>query len=284
MSDLISIVLPVYNGERFLEESIESILQQTYSEWELLLLDDCSSDRTPEICSSYETKDSRIHYYRNENNLKLPGNLNKGFSLAKGSLLTWTSDDNRYRPNALERMYSVLKEKQADLVYASCQIMDENGTYGEFVQADPKTIDHIVGSDVVGACFLYTRSAYEEVGDYDTNLILVEDFDYWQRMIACRKAVAIDEILYDYRMHSGSLTSTKKKQEFGKVLETMLKKNVVLYEPLSLEQKRFYYACLRKSYEAQNLGNKGKFRSDLYSLLGRINAKVHRKQRKRNVR
>ena len=276
MTERISIVLPVYNGERYLEESIESILQQTYSEWELLLLDDCSNDRTPVICSKYETLDSRVHYYRNERNLKLPGNLNKGLSLAKGTLLTWTSDDNRYRTNALERMYTVLKDNQADLVYASYQVMDENGVYGESIKADPRAKDHIVGSNVVGACFLFTRNAYEKVGEYDTDLFLVEDFDYWQRMIACEKSVAIDEILYDYRWHSESLTSTKKQQEFGRTLERMLKKNIDLYKPLSWEQKRYYYACLRKCYIDQGLGVKGKFRSDFYGLPARLNSKIHR--------
>ena len=274
MSDLISIVLPVYNGERYLQESIESVLEQTYTEWELLLLDDCSKDKTPEICRKFEAKDCRIHYYRNEENLKLPGNLNKGFSLAKGSLLTWTSDDNRYRPNALERMHMVLQDNQADLVYASYQTMDENGVYREVIKADPRTMDHIVGANVVGACFLYTREAYEMVGEYDTSLILVEDFDYWQRLVIGRKVIAIDEILYDYRWHPESLTSTKKLQEFGKVLENMLKKNIVLYEPLSFEQKRYYYTCLRRSYIDQ--GKKGTIRGGFYSLLGRIYLKLQR--------
>jgi len=104
MSKLISIVLPVYNGARFLRESIDSVLNQTYTNWELLILDDCSTDETPSIAQEYAEKDSRIFYYRNERNLRLPGNLNRGFSLAKGDYLTWTSDDNRYRPTALEKM------------------------------------------------------------------------------------------------------------------------------------------------------------------------------------
>ena len=112
MRDLISIVLPVYNGARFLKDSIDSVIAQTHQNWELLILDDCSTDETPEIAKEYQATDSRIQYYRNEKNLKLPGNLNKGFSLAKGEYLTWTSDDNRFRPNALERMLEVLQEKK----------------------------------------------------------------------------------------------------------------------------------------------------------------------------
>ena len=94
MSDLISIVLPVYNGAKFLCESIDSVINQTYKNWELLILDDCSTDETAKIAQKYVEQDSRIRYYLNEKNLRLPRNLNKGFSLAKGDYLTWTSDDN----------------------------------------------------------------------------------------------------------------------------------------------------------------------------------------------
>ena len=101
MNDLISIVLPVYNGERFLRESIDSVLAQTYTNWELLIVDDCSTDNTAAIVHEYVQKDSRVQYYKNEKNLRLPRNLNRGFSLARGDYLTWTSDDNVFWPTAL---------------------------------------------------------------------------------------------------------------------------------------------------------------------------------------
>ena len=77
MDDLISVVLPVYNGELFLKESIESVINQTYQNWELIVVDDCSSDKTPEIVKEYVNRDRRIKYFRNEHNLKLPKNSNK---------------------------------------------------------------------------------------------------------------------------------------------------------------------------------------------------------------
>ena len=109
MNNLISIVLPVYNGERFLRESIDSVLAQTYTNWELLIVDDCSTDNTAAIVHEYVQKDSRVQYYKNEKNLRLPRNLNRGFSLARGDYLTWTSDDNVFWPTALEKMYNALR-------------------------------------------------------------------------------------------------------------------------------------------------------------------------------
>lgn len=124
MEELISIVLPVYNGEKYLRESIDSVLAQTYKNWELLIVDDCSTDSSAAIAKEYASKDRRIYYYRNENNLRLPRNLNKGFRLAKGDYLTWTSDDNKFKPMALEKMYDALKNNQdAQFVFASCRVI-----------------------------------------------------------------------------------------------------------------------------------------------------------------
>ena len=256
MSKLVSIVLPVYNGAQFLRESIDSILNQTYTNWELLILDDCSADETPSISKEYAEKDSRICYYRNEKNLRLPGNLNRGFSLAKGDYLTWTSDDNRFRPTALERMVNVLEaDASTDLVYASYQVIDERGTELQVLRADPDGKDHILGSNVVGACFLYTRKVYEQVGDYDVDLMLVEDFDYWQRVMMTFNAAPIEEVLYDYRWHSASLTSTKNEKRFGELLEKMLLKNRPGFGKLNLEASYFYYSALSRSYKGQGKKN-----------------------------
>ena len=245
MNDLISIVLPVYNGAKYLRESIDSILAQTYTNWELLILDDCSTDESPAIAKEYEQLDPRVHYHRNEQNLRLPRNLNRGFSLAKGDYLTWTSDDNRYRPTALERMHTALKsDPAAQFVFASCRIIDGEGREVEYIMVDRESPRRIVGLDSVGACFMYTRKAYEAVGDYDPDLVLVEDFDYWQRICMRFPCVAIEEILYDYRWHDGALTSTMRKDQFNRNLEKMLLKNVSGFGKLDLLQKYYFYQGL----------------------------------------
>ena len=257
MRDLISIVLPVYNGARFLKDSIDSVIAQTHQNWELLILDDCSTDETPEIAKEYQATDSRIQYYRNEKNLKLPGNLNKGFSLAKGEYLTWTSDDNRFRPNALERMLEVLQEKKVGLVCASYQVIDENDKELHVIRVRNESKGSVLGSNVVGACFLYTREVYETVGDYDTQLFLVEDWDFWQRVIMRFPFYAIDETLYDYRWHEASLTSTKNKVRYGELAEKMLLRNRPGFGKLNLEERNGYYKAMSRA--RNNLGRKNPY-------------------------
>lgn len=282
MSKLVSIVLPVYNGAKYLRESIESVIDQTYTNWELLILDDCSIDETAEISKEYAEKDSRIKYFLNEVNLRLPRNLNKGFSLAQGDYLTWTSDDNSFRPTALEKMVNALEsEEEVQFVYASCRIIDDNGKEIEYIMVNDNGKNSIVGGNPVGACFLYTRKVYETVGDYNHELILVEDFDYWQRIFMKFKVVAITEILYNYRMHSGNLTNTMRKDQFNINLEKTLLNNVKGFGKLNFLQKYYYYTGLNRCIENINAQDNPykrqyKFYKFLYTLAYRVPNKIKR--------
>lgn len=255
MDDLISIVLPVYNGEKYLRESIDSVIAQTYQAWELLILDDCSTDRSAEIAKEYEARDSRIHYYRNAQNLRLPGNLNRGFSLARGNYLTWTSDDNRYKPQALEKMHTAMVSANAQFVFASCRVIDGDGMEVEYITVNEASKKKIVGMNPVGACFLYTRKAYDAVGEYDSEFTLVEDFDYWQRLYAQFGATTLEEILYEYRWHDGALTSTMRQDTFNRMLEKVLLKNRTVFGKIDGEEAYYYYRGL---YNCRKNLNDGK--------------------------
>lgn len=98
-SPKVSIVLPTYNGARYLRQSIDSCLGQTYRNLELIVVDDASTDTTPEIIRSYQ--DPRIRVIRHEKSKMLPESLNTGFRAVSGDYLTWTSDDNYYVPEAI---------------------------------------------------------------------------------------------------------------------------------------------------------------------------------------
>ena len=113
----VSIVLPVYNGEGRVHQAITSCLLQTHCDIELVVVDDCSTDRTPEIVKSFD--DPRIVYIRNVRNAGLPGALNIGFARTTGNYLTWTSDDNEYAPTAIAEMLRALRgSPEVDFVYA----------------------------------------------------------------------------------------------------------------------------------------------------------------------
>lgn len=242
----VSIVLPVYNGEKFLRTSIESCQKQTFTNWELLVIDDGSTDKSAEIVKEYEKQDSRIHYYKNEVNLKLPKTLNRGFSFAKGNYLTWTSDDNYYYPQAIEKMVKALKERQSEFVFAECSIINEEGKEISTITA-PHDYKHAIWDyDFVGACFMYSRKVYETIGEYDPNLFLCEDYDYWLRIFSKFPVTYLDEQLYAYRRHDKALSVTHKNGQY-EMLEKVLLKNFEYKEDAITLDKFYLYRGLHRS-------------------------------------
>ena len=135
----VSIVLPTYNGQDFISESIESIIRQTYTDWELIIVNDCSTDDTQQIIDKYILMDKRIRTIKNCVNKKLPESLNIGFRNANGELLTWTSDDNIYLPDALSEMVKFLDNNpDSYMVCAAMQVIDEKGIFiRKYLKYDP---------------------------------------------------------------------------------------------------------------------------------------------------
>lgn len=215
MAPLVSIVLPVHNGARYLPEALASVTAQTWREWELICVDDASSDDTPAMLAEYAQRDPRIRIVRHARNTGLPGALNTGFAAASGDLLTWTSDDNRYRPEALSTFVNHLQASpDVAFVYSDFAHLDENGRITGLSVAPTGPEGLITGREGM-ASFLYRRAVYEQVGDYATDLTLAEDYDYWLRVLAAGFTMApVHETLYDYRFHSRSLTEAHRDRTF----------------------------------------------------------------------
>ncbi|MFL5747110.1 MAG: glycosyltransferase family 2 protein [Niastella sp.] len=205
---LISIVLPTYNGSKYIAQSIQSCLQQTYANFELIIVDDCSTDNTPDIIRSYAQKDSRIKAIRNEKNKKLPLSLNTGFEAAGGKYFTWTSDDNYYAPTALAEMAKVLEADEAcGLVYADYTTIDDDGKVTGTL-AFGNVNDSMVSWKGCGACFLYRAEIHHQLKGYDASAFLIEDYDFFIRALTITRFYYLNRHdLYFYRLHAGSLTS-----------------------------------------------------------------------------
>jgi glycosyltransferase involved in cell wall biosynthesis len=204
---LISIVLPTYNGSKFLATSLQSCLDQSWQNWELIVINDCSTDNTLAIAESFAAKDSRIRIFSNEKNLKLPMSLNKGFSEAKGELFTWTSDDNYYSPHSLEILATaLLQHADAMLVYADETLIDDDGnTTGTWVMGDVN--QSVTCWKGCGGCFLYKREMQSQLKGYDPSMFMIEDYDFFLRgFVQCKYIYLNRADLYFYRFHPASLT------------------------------------------------------------------------------
>lgn len=228
---LVSIVLPVYNGASMLAESIDSILAQTYHNFELICIDDGSQDASPAILDDYSARDSRIHIVH-QTNQKLPRSLSRGFELARGEFRTWTSHDNRMKPFFLEKLVGCLKRHPDwDMAYANMDIINENGSlltqsgwYSDIQQ--PTGSGHVVlppntgrlntlPDNYIGAAFLYRDHTSYLIGDYAPTRFTLEDYDYWMQVNSLLHLRHADfpEQVYEYRFHSQSLTA--KDEEIG---------------------------------------------------------------------
>src|SRR5574341_765066 len=152
-SPKVSIVLPTYNGARYLRQSIESCLNQTYKHIELIIVDDGSKDSTPEIVESYN--DPRIKYIKHKKNRGLPNALNTGFANTTGEYLTWTSDDNLYLPQTIEKMVAFIEESKCSFIFC-----DYFAFYGDNMAAKELRLlpdqPLFEKGNCIGYCFLYT--------------------------------------------------------------------------------------------------------------------------------
>jgi len=202
---LISIILPVFNGERYLAKSIESCLNQTYSAIELIIVNDASTDNSFKIAERYAKTDSRIHIINNETNLKLPASLNHGHDYAKGSYITWTSDDNNYHQNAIETYVRILRTTKSDIVYSDYELIDEEGRFLRY--SSLSGINNLLFGNHIGASFMYKKEVFSTLR-FNEDFFRIEDYDFWLRASLKFKFFKIDEVLYSYRLHSESLTKS----------------------------------------------------------------------------
>lgn len=221
---LVSIVLPVFNQAYLVEEAIAGVLSQTYQNWELLIVDDGSTDDLVERVRQY-LGERRVVLLRQPNQ-RLPAALNHGFARARGELLTWTSADNIMLPAQLERLVAELAaHPEIGLVYSDYWAIGDTGEplddagwrqhnrdaeIADLIRLpDQVTIEnfHRSADNFIGASFLYRRAIADIVGSYADDAFGGEDYDFWLRMHLATEFRHVAEPLYKYRVHADTLTA-----------------------------------------------------------------------------
>lgn len=213
---LVSVVLPTFNRAALIEAAVRNVLAQDYPNLELIVVNDGSTDATAELLARLERElaDPRLRVITKENG-RVPRALNSGFEQARGEYLTWTSDDNAYRPGAISAMVQALEhDRDAVLVFADVQLIELDGKRGEVIHTGP--VEDLTWRNVVGGCFLYRREAAQKVGAYDPSMELVEDYDYWVRLARVGKLVRLPRVLYDAGTGPYTLTWQRTLEMWGK--------------------------------------------------------------------
>ena len=217
----VSVVVPVYNGMPYLEALMESLFRQTIKNFEIIVVNDGSTDGTGAYLDGLKNDKIFIKVIHQENR-KLPGALNRGFSESKGRRLTWVSADCACRPDMLERLSSALEAfPQAGMAYSPFFFVDYSGKIMGKIEMQRLVTRELLIRNPGNASFMYTRDAMEKTGIYDERLVGVEDWYYWLRMSTIFPFVYIPECLYYYRLHASSMQSTMS-EEINDAAEVMI--------------------------------------------------------------
>lgn len=215
---LVSIITPMYKGAAFVGETIDSVMAQTYKNWEMIIVDDCSPDEGAGIAvvKSYQEKDSRVKLIESRKNTGSSGSRNIALRAAQGEFIAFLDSDDIWMPNFLERQLAFMKEKDAALVFSSYKRIDEH-TKEEVLSP------FIVPAKVTYKSLLKTCSIFPSTAVYDQKRVqklyfneamgsLRDDYVYWLCML---KSIGVaygnqDQLVY-YRMRKSSITADKKK-------------------------------------------------------------------------
>lgn len=202
---LISILMAAYNSEKYIEEAIQSVINQTYKNWELIICDDCSLDNTFTICESYHVKDSRIKVIKNNDNMGQAQARNNAFLVSTGEYITILDSDDTIDKHKLEKQLYFLLNNKCDLVGSNATMFNEkDGVYGYIKKTYmPNPFDIICNNGYVYASIMCTRNSFQKAGMYTVSPITQtgEDFDLICKMYELDYiGYNLQEFLYNYRV------------------------------------------------------------------------------------
>jgi glycosyltransferase involved in cell wall biosynthesis len=201
---VVSIVVPTYNRAHLLPRAIESLRGQTWTDFEIVIVNDGSKDGTKEVVEGLAALDFRVRGYEKPNG-GIADTLNFGFARARGRYVTWNSDDNFYHPQALEKMVRYLDDHpDVDLVYTDARDVDAEGRELRiFVGGPPENLREFC---TIRGCLLYRREVNQIVGPYDPRWPTVQDYNFYRRAFERVHIGYIPEVLYDYTVHEASMS------------------------------------------------------------------------------
>ena len=240
----VSVLMSVYNGSRYLQKSLESILNQTFTDFEFIIIDDGSTDNTWEILTKYADQDQRIKLFKNEENIGLTKSLNKGLILAQGEYVARQDADDISLPERFEKQVDFLnKQLKVILVSGNYESIDSEGS----LLGKPKPAG---GSDItawyllfynrIGAhgLAMFRRDPVMNIGGYSESYRYSQDYELWSRLVKVGDVVILPDVLQLYRRnHSGSISfRANSEQELLALSATRRNIKEILGEEISLAE------------------------------------------------
>jgi len=280
--DMITTIITTYNGATrgYLEEAILSVLNQTYQNFNLLIVDDGSTDETKELCQKY-LKDDRINYVHRENGGPAAAR-NIGIKFAASDLITFLDDDDTYEPNMLQEMHTYFTshtDPNIGMVYCRTKRIKNNETITSPIQTIKKNTyeDLFFGNFITTSALLIHKTVFDEVGYFRENLKYSEDYDMWLRIANKYGVHLLDKYLVNYRVHDNQLSNFPKTMYYfhnqvlteaieSAPIEIQEQKNAIFYKlhisHANISLGHGEYSAFREQYrlasQYQKLGKKWK--------------------------
>lgn len=242
----VSIVIPCYKGEVYLERAIESCLEQEYEDLEVVIVDDCSPDNSATIAQKFVEKDSRVSLVRRARNGGVARAWNTGFNSACGSYFLRLAQDDWFKPAAVSSMVEYLDQhSDVGLTYAPMDIVKDDGTV--LVTYETPAENPLLPSNKLGLCVMWRRQVWDAVGAFDPKCDFAEDYDYWLRVSRVFKiARSSDVSLLNFRHHASQNSVSGETRQLRGTRRALWKQRGrdVIEHPLSF---RVWYRFARSS-------------------------------------
>ena len=209
----VSVIMPAYNVEKYVADSIDSVLNQTYENFELIIIDDCSTDNTFCLLSEIAKTDIRIKLYKNEKNLGVADTRNRGFELAEGEYVALLDSDDIWRSEKLEKQIALAKKTDAEIIYCSYAMIDEDGKTinKQYIVPEKADFELLLEENVIGcSTVMLSKHVYKKfrfMKEY-----YHEDYILWLTLLREHfRAVGLSEVFVDYRVMKSSRSGNKRK-------------------------------------------------------------------------
>lgn len=210
MSELVSIITPVYNAERYIKQAIDSVISQTYESWELILVDDCSQDSSRLIIEEYSKLEKRINFISLKNNKGVATARNAGIQLAKGKYIAFLDSDDLWLPQKLERQISFMYKQNASMSFTAYELINEYGEKLNKIVDVPAFVDYrgLLKGNVIGCSTVMIDR--EKINNFQFPILKHEDYVAWLKLLKNNlSACGLNEVLVYYRKVNNSLSANK---------------------------------------------------------------------------
>lgn len=294
MTKLVSIIIPIYNTESFLERCVQSVMQQTYEYLDILLIDDGSTDQSGSLCDKFAEHDTRIHVFHKKNG-GLSDARNYGLEKAVGSYIFFLDSDDWIEPESIQVMVESAEQRGADIVSSGYRVVDQNGTITKKVfqpfgiySAEEAMGVYLKGRAIhsIACAKLYKKELFRNVR-FPVGFIHEDEFTTYKLIYASKKICTIEELLYNYFQRSDSITHARfdmkrlvridaARELYYETLKYDSEENCHLAYVRYVDALRAMYICGMKYLDQKQIGSLDSYKEEIYKECRRAYHSLHK--------